>query len=71
VLDNFVFEALFRVTWLPILKQSIQYDWNPHKPTILIELLDGWRPHIPELMLNELLQNVIVVKLTVCFFTRL
>lgn len=69
-LDGVVFETLFRVTWLPIVCQTIQGDWNPHKPTPLINLLDGWRPYIPEMMLGELLQNVVVVKLTVSFAGR-
>ncbi|WEW60740.1 hypothetical protein PRK78_006227 [Emydomyces testavorans] len=59
-----LYETLFYTIWLPRVRSALVNDWNVHDPDPATSLIDSWKEIIPEFVLSNILDQVIVPKLS-------
>ena len=58
------YETLIYTLWLPQVRNAIMNEWDVHNPTPLITLLEAWRPLLPPFILSNVIDQLIVPRLT-------
>ncbi|TPX25631.1 hypothetical protein DIZ76_011087 [Coccidioides immitis] len=59
-----LYETLFYTIWLPRVRSALVNDWNVQDPAPATSLIDSWKDMLPEFVLSNLLDQVIVPKLS-------
>ncbi|KAI9666838.1 MAG: hypothetical protein M1829_005641 [Trizodia sp. TS-e1964] len=58
------YESLIYSIWLPAVRSSITNDWDVHEPQSLLSLLDAWDPLLPDFIKANVVNQLVVQKLT-------
>lgn len=58
------YETLIYTLWLPQVRTAITNEWDVYNPTSLIALLEAWRPLLPLFILSNVIDQLIVQRLT-------
>lgn len=58
------YETMIYTLWLPPVRSAVSHDWDVHDPTILINLIQTWRPVLPPFVLSNLLNGLVARRLT-------
>jgi tuftelin-interacting protein 11 len=58
------YETMIYTLWLPKVRTTITNEWEPHKPTALITLIEAWKDILPEFIYNSVLNQLVVQKLS-------
>ncbi|KAF2405279.1 TFP11-domain-containing protein [Trichodelitschia bisporula] len=57
------YESLIYTIWLPKVRTAITNDWNPHHWSMLLSLLEIWKPLLPPFILYNIINNLVEQKL--------
>ncbi|KAJ9632180.1 hypothetical protein H2203_000583 [Taxawa tesnikishii (nom. ined.)] len=57
------YETMMYTIWLPKLRSTVTH-WDVHDPDPLIQVVKAWRPLLPAFVLNNLIDQLIVQKLS-------
>ncbi|KAF2200419.1 TFP11-domain-containing protein [Delitschia confertaspora ATCC 74209] len=58
------YETMIYTLWLPKVRTTIINDWDPQMPTALLALVEAWRDILPEFVYNNMLNQLVVQKLS-------
>ncbi|MCJ1472245.1 hypothetical protein MMC13_000892 [Lambiella insularis] len=58
------YETLVYTLWLPPVRTAITSSWDPHDSTQITTFLTTWRPLLPAFILSNLIDQLIVPRLT-------
>ena len=58
------FESLLLLHWYPIIRTSLQRDWNIYDPDPAYQLIQAWQPLLPPWLLYKILHEIILPRLT-------
>lgn len=58
------YESLIYTLWLPRIRSAILNDWNVYDPAPAIALVETWKDVLPSFILSNVLDQLIVPKLT-------
>ncbi|EEP80465.1 predicted protein [Uncinocarpus reesii 1704] len=59
-----LYETLFYTLWLPRVRSVLLNDWDVNEPTPATSLVDAWKDIVPQFVLSNILDQVIVPKLS-------
>ncbi|KAI8050875.1 GC-rich sequence DNA-binding factor-like protein-domain-containing protein [Syncephalis plumigaleata] len=57
------YESMMYHLWLPRVRSALNNDWNPREPDGAVNLLDKWKPLMPQFIFDTLCQHVLLPKL--------
>ncbi|CAH8667299.1 unnamed protein product [Dicrocoelium dendriticum] len=61
--DTSAFDVVLETNWLTTLRRTIVNDWDPRDCEPLLDVLEIWRPLIPDQMLLRILHELVLPKL--------
>ncbi|KIW02039.1 uncharacterized protein PV09_06541 [Verruconis gallopava] len=59
------YESLIYNSWLPKVRTAITNEWDPLNPSPLITLVESWRDLLPEFIYHNLVDHLVVSKLSI------
>ncbi|KAI5301632.1 hypothetical protein KEM56_001519 [Ascosphaera pollenicola] len=57
------YETMIYTLWLPKIRSVLMNEWDVHDPTPAIALIEAWKEIIPDFVLSNILDQVVVPKL--------
>lgn len=58
------YETMIYTLWLPKIRSLLMNEWDVHDPAPAISLIEAWKDIIPDFVLSNILDQVVVPKLT-------
>ena len=58
------YESMIVSLWLPKVRTALVNDWDVHRPSTAISLLESWKEILPQFVYDQVMDQVIIRKLT-------
>jgi len=58
------YETMIYTLWLPRVRSAITNDWDVHKPSAAISLIEAWKDVLPSFVYANVIDQLVVQKLT-------
>jgi tuftelin-interacting protein 11 len=58
------YESLLYSSWLPRVRTALTNSWDPLQPSAMLTLVEAWRPLLPNFIYHNLVNHLIVSKLS-------